>query len=306
MRPSRAAGRRRSRPRPARPARRRGSPPRPRPPAPAPAPGHSGPAAAAPAEDRLKVGAGFSFRSAGVAILGGMRPPSRGARREHVRRPGGPERSAGPPRPRGDGTAHRAVDRCPPAPPAWAGRDRGALVLAVLVVAGVAVALLTRRPGGEPAARSAERPRAPARPRRAIRRARPEPGDGGGRRAGGLGADTLLVGTVVSATPGGTLVVAPDGGGAERAGAHRRRAPGCSATGAGAPADLPPGDRVVVRVAGSRGRGRTAVTVSSPQARVTGTVTALSAATWSPSCRPTGWSVTVNVTAVGEPEAGGR
>ena len=44
---------------------------------------------------------------------------------------------------------------------------------------------------------------------------------------------------------------------------------------AGAPADLQPGARVVVRVAGS-GDARTAVSVSSPAGRVTGTVTAVS------------------------------
>ena len=82
----------------------------------------------------------------------------------------------------------------------------------------------------------------------------------------------LLVGSVVS-NGGGTLVVAPDGGGPNvtvRTDASTRMLGGGRQT----PADLRPGARAVVRVSGSGDTAR-AVSVSSPQTRVTGTITAL-------------------------------
>jgi predicted methyltransferase len=78
----------------------------------------------------------------------------------------------------------------------------------------------------------------------------------------------------VVSNAGGTLVVAPDGGGANVS-VRTDAATRMLGDRAGAPADLQPGARVVVRVTGS-GDARTAVSVSSPVGRVTGTVTAVS------------------------------
>ena len=150
----------------------------------------------------------------------------------------------------------------------------GAAVLVVLAVAGVTVALLL--PGGARAARS---------------------------RARGRGAAAGSAPPAVAAPPGGARAGPRAAGPGEPAGsgptpADRQRRvqadgtsswpptaapqPPCTPTtntrvhGAGqrAPADLPPGDRAVVRVSGT-GDTATAVSGPSPQTRVTGTVTAL-------------------------------
>ncbi len=99
-------------------------------------------------------------------------------------------------------------------------------------------------------------------------------GDRGGYDEGGpfaFGDGPVVTGTVVSAG-NGTLVVAVDGG-AQRTlrtdGDTRVLGAGNNALG-----DLQTGERVVVRVQGT-GDAATAVTVWAPQARVTGTVTAL-------------------------------
>jgi hypothetical protein len=99
-------------------------------------------------------------------------------------------------------------------------------------------------------------------------------GDRGGYDEGdpfAFGDGPVVTGTVVSAG-NGTLVVAVDGG-AQRTlrtdGDTRVVGAGNNALG-----DLQTGERVVVRVQGT-GDAATAVTVWAPQARVTGTVTAL-------------------------------
>lgn len=163
-----------------------------------------------------------------------------------------------------------------------------ASVLALLVVGGVAAALVI--PGGGPhrGADRADRPgiglaNGEGRPDRGG-----DPGLGGdlglsggdlagldggrGRGGRGLGDDALLAGTVVSTT-GDALTLTPDGA-AQRTlrtdGSTRVR--GATVSGLG---DLQPGQRVVVRVSGT-GDAATAVSVLVPRARVTGTVTALS------------------------------
>jgi Domain of unknown function (DUF5666) len=147
----------------------------------------------------------------------------------------------------------------------------GAAVLAVLAVAGVTIALLVGGTAASPPPVSeAAAGAGPA------GGATPPPAGKGDRKATGgkhAGATGLLVGNVVS-NAGGTLVVAPDGGGANVS-VRTDAATRMLGDRAGAPADLPPGARVVVRVAGS-GDARTAVSVSSPGGRVSGTVTAVS------------------------------
>lgn len=147
----------------------------------------------------------------------------------------------------------------------------GAAVLAVLAVAGVTIALLVGGPAASPPPVSgAAAGAAPA------GGATPTPAGRGDRKAAGgkhPGATGLLVGNVVS-NAGGTLVVAPDGGGANVS-VRTDAATRMLGDRAGAPADLLPGARVLVRVAGS-GDARTAVSVSSPGGRVSGTVTAVS------------------------------
>ena len=147
----------------------------------------------------------------------------------------------------------------------------GAAVLAVLAVAGVTIALLVGGPAASPPPVSGAA--AGAGP---AGGATPTPAGRGDRKAAGgkhAGATGLLVGNVVS-NAGGTLVIAPDGGGANVS-VRTDAATRMLGDRAGAPADLPPGARVVVRVAGS-GDARTAVSVSSPGGRVSGTVTAVS------------------------------
>jgi hypothetical protein len=96
-------------------------------------------------------------------------------------------------------------------------------------------------------------------------------GDGGERGPLGLGDDPVVAGTVAS-VGNGTMAVTVDGG-AQRTlrtdGDTRVIGEGNSALG-----DLQTGERVVVRVQGT-GDAATAVTVWTPQARVIGTVTAL-------------------------------
>jgi hypothetical protein len=148
----------------------------------------------------------------------------------------------------------------------------GAAVLAVLAVAGVTIALLVGGPATSPppvsgAAAGATGPAGGATPTPAGRGDRKA---AGGKHAGATG---LLVGNVVS-NAAGTLVVAPDGGGANVS-VRTDAATRMLGDRAGAPADLLPGARVVVRVAGS-GDARTALSVSTPAGRVSGTVTAVS------------------------------
>jgi hypothetical protein len=156
----------------------------------------------------------------------------------------------------------------------------GAAVLALLVVAGVASALLL---GGDGPGRG-DRGGPGRGPDIGLRgdvgdlddlvgpgRRGDGPGRGGPER--GLGDDLLLAGTVVATTEG-SLVVAPDGAQQRTVRTDddtRVRGGDNSALG-----DLAPGERVVVRVDGT-GDAATAVSVLVPQARVTGTVTALAA-----------------------------
>lgn len=133
----------------------------------------------------------------------------------------------------------------------------------------------------------------------------PESRDGGWRdrsRGGGrgLGDDTLLVGTLTS-TADGSIVVTPDGGNAPRAvrtddDTHVR------GSGNAALGDLAPGERVVVRVEGI-GDAATAVAVLTPRTRVTGTVTALTGDSATVT-RIDGLAVTANVAAVTPPAVG--
>lgn len=149
----------------------------------------------------------------------------------------------------------------------------GAVVLAVLVVAGVVAALLIpdggpgrgdRRGGVPEIGLTGEFDELGGGPG-------PGRGDRGPRGEGILGDDAVIIGSVVS-TAEGTLVVTPDGG-AQRTlrtdDDTRVRGSGNAALG-----DLTAGERVVVRVEGS-GDAATAVSVLAPQGRVGGTVTAL-------------------------------
>lgn len=143
----------------------------------------------------------------------------------------------------------------------------GAAVLAMVIVAGVAVALLLP---GTPGARPA--------PPGADVGLLGETGELGPLRGPGrgadplLGKDALLVGTLVS-TGGGTLVVDVDGAARRtlRTDDHTRVRGG----GASALSGLKPGDRVVLRISGA-GDAATVASVMTPQSRVTGTVTAVS------------------------------
>jgi hypothetical protein len=127
------------------------------------------------------------------------------------------------------------------------------------------------------------------------------PGRGGAGPLGrGLGSDTLLAGTVVSAG-NGSIVVTPDGA-AQRTirtdDRTRVRGSGNAALG-----DLQAGERVVIRVSGT-GDAATAVTILAPQARVTGTVTAL-AGNSATVTAVDGLTVTVDVTALTQKPAVG-
>lgn len=206
--------------------------------------------------------------------------------------------------------------------PRWRPRGRtavvGAALVALLVVAGVAAALLagSDRPG----------PPRDVRPDLALAGATgelgareggdglaglvgpdDEPGEGPRRqRRGaplerGLGDDALLVGAVV-ATADGSIVLAPDGGAPQRTirTDDRTRVRGNGNTALG---DLQPGERVVVRVDGT-GDAATAVAVVAPQARVTGTVTALAGDTATITAVD-GLTVTADVAALGRKPAVG-
>ena len=164
----------------------------------------------------------------------------------------------------------------------------GALVLVVLVVAGVSVALLSGGPtGGPPPVSGAAAGSAPP---------AGQPTQGGGQQGGGqqAGGTALLIGSVVS-NAGGTLVVAPDGGGPNVT-VHTDTSTRMLGTGRRTPADLPPGARAVVRVSGSGDTAR-AVSVSSPQTRLTGTITALTGGDLTVQ-QGNGLSVSVNVAEV--------
>jgi hypothetical protein len=179
----------------------------------------------------------------------------------------------------------------------------GAVVLAALIVAAVVAALLI--PGGGPG-------------RDGDRRGGPEiglsgefdelggdPGGGRGDRGprgegAGLLEGPVVIGSVVS-TAEGTLVVTPDGGAPRtlRTNADTRvRGAGNAALG-----DLTAGERVVVRVDGT-GDAATALSILTPQARVVGTVTALSG-TSATVVAADGRTVTVDVTALGQQPAVG-
>ncbi|MBW0136374.1 hypothetical protein [Pseudonocardia abyssalis] len=148
----------------------------------------------------------------------------------------------------------------------------GAVVLAVLIVAAVVAALLI--PGGGPGRDGRD---GRGGPEIGLTGESGELGDGPGRGPrgerdrDGLGEGPVLIGSVVS-TAEGTLVVTPDGGAQRTLRTNddtRVRGAGNAALG-----DLTAGERVVVRVDGT-GDAATAVAILTPQARVTGTVTAL-------------------------------
>lgn len=169
----------------------------------------------------------------------------------------------------------------------------GAVVLAVLIVGAVVAALLI--PGGGPG-------------RDGDRRGGPGIGltgesgelDGGpGRGPRGdrdeLGDGPVVIGSVVS-TSEGTLVLTPDGD-AQRSlrTTDDTRVRGAGNAGLG---DLTAGERVVVRVDGT-GDAATALTILTPQARVTGTVTAL-AGTSATVVAADGRTVTADLTALAQ------
>lgn len=173
----------------------------------------------------------------------------------------------------------------PPAPPEPAPGRRsvlrsrggviGAVVLALVIVGGVAAALIIPGiPGGRPGpvpGIGLLGEQGELGPLRGGPANHPPDGKGGGLDVA-LGNDALLAGTVVS-VGNGTLVIAVDGGPQRTLRTDdRTRVRG---SGAAALAGLKPGERVVVRVNGS-GESATALSVMSPQARVTGTVTAIS------------------------------
>lgn len=198
----------------------------------------------------------------------------------------------------------------PPPPPQWRRPRRrgfviGAAVVATLIVGGVAAALLIPhggpwRGGDGPAVGLVDESGELGLPEDGGGR-----GDGPGRGRGGpfdrgLGDDTLIAGTVVSAG-NGTLVVTPDGG-AQRTirtdDTTRVRGDGNAALG-----DVAPGERVVVRVSGT-GDAATAVAVLTPRARVAGTVTALSGDTATITAFD-GLTVTANVAGLSQKPAVG-
>lgn len=173
----------------------------------------------------------------------------------------------------------------PPVPPESAPAPRrrlrsrggviGAIGLALVIVGVVAAALIIPGvPGGRPAAVSGVGllgEQGDLWPLRGPGGRGHNPADSKGGVGTALGNDALLAGTVVAAD-NGTLVIAVDGGPQRTLRADdRTRVRG---SGAAALSSLKPGERVVVRVSGS-GDAATALSVMSPQARVTGTVTAI-------------------------------
>ncbi len=179
----------------------------------------------------------------------------------------------------------------PPAePPAakrrWRPTGTGVLLalvgLAILVVGGVAGALLSSRgghpgPGGPGFSRVAERGPGGFGDHREFGRGGPgadrgfDMGPDARPGPGGRGAGPVVLGTVVS-TGNGTLAITPDGA-AQRTlrTDDRTRVVG---DGVRSIADLKPGQRVAVSVIGT-GDAATAVAVRLPEARLVGTVTAV-------------------------------
>lgn len=198
--------------------------------------------------------------------------------------------------------------------PRW-GRPRGrsavigAGLLALLIVGGVAAALLI--PSGPGWGRGGPEEYGPG---IGLAGGYGELGDGdalgdldgrggfgrGGPRGRGLGEDTLLVGTVVSAADG-SIVVTPDGGSQRTLRTNddtRVRGSGNAALG-----DVAAGERAVIRVDGT-GDAATAVTILTPRARVAGTVTVLSGDTATITATD-GRTVTANVAALNQAPAVG-
>lgn len=212
----------------------------------------------------------------------------------------------------------------PPAPAAepaprrrrFVPRSRGAVIglslVGLLVVAGVVAAFLVpwggRHPGPAGHARGIEQGHAFGEGRGGMGgRGGPGGFDGADGRGGPglglgrLGDDTLLAGTVVSVGDG-TLVVTPDGapGGAAAPQRTLRTDGDTRVAGQGVRTltDLTAGQRVLLRVDGT---GDTATVVSAlvPQARVTGTVTAISG-DQATVVSVQGLTVPVDVTAIGQ------
>lgn len=177
----------------------------------------------------------------------------------------------------------------------------GAVVLAALIVAAVVAALLI--PGGGPGRDGDRRGGAEIGLTGEYDELGVGPGPGRGDGRGdrgprGEGAGPLdgpvVIGSVVS-TAEGTLVVTPDGGAPRTLRTNddtRVRGAGNAALG-----DLTAGERVVVRVDGT-GDAATALSILTPQARVVGTVTALTG-TSATLVAADGRTVTADVTALG-------
>jgi hypothetical protein len=205
------------------------------------------------------VGCGFRVRSGWASTLGVVTNPN-------LFSPQGPP----------------ALEPPPPERPHRSRRRRGVIVaaLVLLVLGGTAIALLipalrSPAPVGLPAAGARPAPAPVGPPAKGARDAQPGGllGVGGGKGSGGgIGDDTLVVGSVAS-TSAGSIVVTSDSGGDRTIrtdGTTRVRGGARAAVG-----DLKPGERVVVRVHGT-GDAATAVMIATPKARVTGTVTQLS------------------------------
>lgn len=174
----------------------------------------------------------------------------------------------------------------------------GAVVLAVLIVVAVVAALLI--PGGGPGSDRDRRggPEIGLTGEFDELGGRPGPGRGDrGPRGDGTGLleGPVVIGSVVS-TAEGTLVVTPDGGTPRTLRTNddtRVRGAGNAALG-----DLTAGERVVVRVDGT-GDAATALSILTPQARVVGTVTALTG-TSATVVAADGRTVTADVAALGQ------
>ncbi|MGE3285467.1 hypothetical protein [Pseudonocardia sp.] len=123
---------------------------------------------------------------------------------------------------------------------------------------------------------------------------------GPGVAFGRLGDDTLLAGTVVSAG-NGTLVITPDGSPQRTLRTDDRTR--VAGDGVRSLAELTAGQRVLLRVDGT-GDAATVVVAYVPQARVTGTVTAI-AGNQATVVSVQGLTVTVDVTAIGQKPAVG-
>jgi hypothetical protein len=188
----------------------------------------------------------------------------------------------------------------------------GLSVVGLLVVAAVVAALLVPWGGGRhggpgfaagrgmPGAYGDERGFGPGRHDGWGRDERGRGPGGQGMGLGRLGDDTLLAGTVVSAG-GGTIVVTPDGAPQRTLRTDdRTRVVG---GGARSLADLTAGRRVLLRVDGT-GDTAAVVTAFVPQARVTGTVTAIDG-NQATVVSVQGLTVTVDVTAIGQKPAVG-